>query len=89
MRMTAVRGIELIHDKDPLALRVLREGLFDVGLEISKVGAISLPVATSKLASNRSHAFCIQTPGIRPDPASSAKLAWHALWPVCPFFHLC
>ena len=27
-------GIELIHDKDPLALRVLREGLFDVGLEI-------------------------------------------------------
>ena len=51
-------GIELIHDKDPLALRVLCKGLLDMGLEASvrvkdKVGAITRPVATSKLPSKQ------------------------------------
>ena len=49
-------GIELIHDKDPLTFWVLCKGLLDVRLKIflcscprDKVGAITCPVATSKL----------------------------------------
>ena len=64
-------GIELIHDKDPLALRVLCKGLFNMG----QLGqSACLWRLQNCQANNTSHAFCIQTPGF--DPTRLHRQSW-------------